>query len=46
MKANNDLKISFTLFSDAKFDDGMITGTNSVSIVLKTPIKNAKTLIN
>jgi hypothetical protein len=42
LKPSNDVTISFSLTSDANFDGNMISGTNSVSFVLKTPIKAAK----
>ena len=42
-KENADAKISFTLTSDAIFEGGLsMGGSNSVSFVLKTPIRKAK----
>ncbi len=41
-KASNDAKISFYLSSDANFENTNSMGNNSVSFILKTPIKLAK----
>jgi|ERR1035437_461033 hypothetical protein len=38
-KVTNDAKISFYLSSDANFDNTSSLGNNSVSFILKTPIK-------
>jgi len=42
LKPSNDVTLSFSLSSDANFEGNMVSGTNSVSFVLKTPIKVAK----
>jgi len=41
-KANNDAKVTFYISSDANFSDMSSMGNNSVSFVLKTPIKIPK----
>ena len=38
-KVSNDAKITFSLSSDANFDNSASLGNNSVSFVLKTPVK-------
>lgn len=42
-KESNDVRITFTLTSDAVFDGGAFMGSNSFSFALKTPIRKIKT---